>query len=131
CERIKIGGISIEQQKVVDFVNEHQKLIEKLNPSFFEISVAMVFHFFAEANCEICVIETGLGGRLDSTNIINPLLSVITNISFDHMAFLGDTIPKIAYEKAGIIKPGIPVVIGETTEETKPVFTDKAIECKS
>lgn len=131
CERIKINGIPIEQQKIVDFVNGNQKLIENLNPSFFEISVAMVFHFFAEAGCEVCVIETGLGGRLDSTNIINPKLSVITNISFDHMAFLGDTIPKIAYEKAGIIKPGIPVVIGETTEETKPVFLAKATECNS
>jgi len=127
-ERIKINGIPVEEKQIVDFVKTHKALIEKLNPSFFEISVAMVFQIFAEARCEIAVIETGLGGRLDSTNILMPLLSVITNISFDHMAFLGDTLPKIAYEKAGIIKPGVPVVIGETHPETKQVFIDKAKE---
>lgn len=130
-ERIKINGIPVGEQKITDFVNKHKELIERLNPSFFEISVAMVFCFFAEANCEVCVIETGLGGRLDSTNIVHPVLSVITNISFDHMAFLGDTLAKIAVEKAGIIKPGVPVVIGETTAETKQVFIDKAKECNS
>lgn len=130
-ERIKINGIPVPEEKIVDFVNSNKTLIEKLNPSFFEISVAMVFCFFAEAKSEIAVIETGMGGRLDSTNIVRPVLSVITNISFDHKTFLGDTLAKIAYEKAGIIKPNIPVVIGETQEETKPVFEAKAKECNS
>jgi dihydrofolate synthase/folylpolyglutamate synthase len=130
-ERIKINGAPVSEQKVVDFVNKHQDLIERINPSFFEISVAMTFDFFAEAKSEIAIIETGLGGRLDSTNILTPLLSVITNISFDHTALLGNTIEKIAYEKAGIIKPKISVVIGETQSETKQVFLNKAKECNS
>ena len=130
-ERIRINGVAVAQEKIVDFVNTCKNTIEILNPSFFEISVAMAFYFFAEAKSEIAVIETGLGGRLDSTNIITPELSVITNISFDHTATLGNTLAKIAYEKAGIIKPGVPVVIGETNEETKPVFEQKAIECNS
>ena len=127
-ERIKINGLPVAEKQIVDFVKTHQDLIERLNPSFFEISVAMVFQIFAEAKCEIAVIETGLGGRLDSTNILMPELSVITHISFDHMAFLGDTLPAIAYEKAGIIKSGVPVVIGETHPETKSVFVKKAEE---
>lgn len=130
-ERIKINGIPVAEEKIVDFVNTNKELIERLDPSFFEISVAMAFYCFAEARAEIAVIETGLGGRLDSTNIVTPVLSVITNISFDHTATLGNTLAKIAYEKAGIIKPNIPVVIGETQEETKPVFEVKAQECNS
>jgi len=130
-ERIKINGKPVEEQKVVDFVNKHKDLIESIDISFFEISVAMTFCFFVEVGCEIAVIETGLGGRLDSTNIVTPVLSVITNISFDHTATLGNTLEKIAYEKAGIIKPDVPVVIGETTPETKSVFENKAKECNS
>jgi dihydrofolate synthase/folylpolyglutamate synthase len=130
-ERIKINGVPIAEQKVVDFVIRHRELIEKMDVSFFEISVAMTFCFFAETQSEVAVIETGLGGRLDSTNIVTPILSIITNISFDHTATLGNSLTKIAYEKAGIIKPGIPVVIGETHPETKPVFLDKAKECNS
>lgn len=130
-ERIKINGIPVAEEKIVDFVNTNKELIERLDPSFFEISVAMAFHCFADAGSEIAVIETGLGGRLDSTNIVTPVLSVITNISFDHTATLGNTLAKIAYEKAGIIKPNVPVVIGETQAETKPVFEAKANECNS
>lgn len=130
-ERIKINGEVISEQEVIDFVLEHIKLIEEIDCSFFELSVAMAFHFFSKAKCEIAVIEVGMGGRLDSTNIITPILSVITNISFDHVALLGDTLEKIAYEKAGIIKPGVPVVIGEAQLETKPVFMKKAVECNS
>jgi dihydrofolate synthase / folylpolyglutamate synthase len=130
-ERIKINGTLISEQDVVDFVVEHKKLIEEIDCSFFELSVAMAFYFFAKAKCEIAVIEVGMGGRLDSTNIITPILSVITNISFDHVALLGDTLEKIAFEKAGIIKPGVPIVIGETQAETKPVFIKKADEGNS
>jgi len=130
-ERIKINGYLISEDEVVDFVAKYKDIIEQVDASFFELSVAMAFYFFSKHNCEIAVIETGMGGRLDSTNIITPILSVITNISFDHMATLGDTLDKIAFEKAGIIKPGIPVVIGETQPETKPVFINKAKECKS
>jgi len=130
-ERIKLNGIPMPEQDVVDFVNAHQELIEQMDCSFFELSVAMTFWYFAKEKCEIAVIETGLGGRLDSTNIVDPIVSVITNISFDHVALLGDTLPKIAAEKAGIIKPGKPVVIGETQSETKPVFEAKAKELNS
>ncbi|MEM6396248.1 MAG: Mur ligase family protein [Bacteroidota bacterium] len=125
-ERIKIGKQLVSQQWVIDFVGNHQELIEKVKPSFFEITVAMAFQYFAEQKVDWAVIEVGLGGRLDSTNVIDPVLSIITNISFDHMQFLGNTLPKIAYEKAGIIKPRRTVVIGETHEETRPVFLEKA-----
>jgi dihydrofolate synthase/folylpolyglutamate synthase len=130
-ERIRINGKLIDEQSIIDFVNRYKDSWEKMDPSFFEISVAMAFYFFAEAHSQVTVIETGLGGRLDSTNIVDPVLSVITNISFDHMAFLGNTLEKIAFEKAGIIKPNRPVVIGETHTETKPVFLKKAHECNA
>ena len=121
-ERVKLNGDYIPENRVVDFVAEHRALFERVQPSFFEITVALAFVFFAEQRVDIDVIETGLGGRLDSTNVIDPLLSVITNISFDHQQFLGNTLPAIAGEKAGIIKPGRPVVIGERQVETRPVF---------
>ncbi len=130
-ERIKINRNDISEQDVIDFVARYKDLIERIDSSFFELSVAMAFYFFSKAKCDVAVIEVGMGGRLDSTNIINPILSVITNISFDHVATLGNTLEKIAFEKAGIIKPNIPVVIGETRPETKPVFLKKAAECKS
>jgi dihydrofolate synthase/folylpolyglutamate synthase len=125
-ERIRINGEMIPEETVVSFVQEQQGLIEEVDPSFFEVTVAMAFDFFARQNVDIAIIETGLGGRLDSTNIIRPILSVITNIGFDHVAILGDTLPLIASEKAGIIKPGIPVVVGEATGEVKQVFLEKA-----
>lgn len=127
-ERIRINGIQVPEQYVVDFVKDNREFFEPLHPSFFELTTAMAFKYFAEQNVDIAVIEVGLGGRLDCTNIISPVLSVITNISFDHTGFLGDTLEKIAGEKAGIIKPGTPVVIGEYTDETKPVFVKKAEE---
>ena len=125
-ERIKINGKLISKRHIVDFVKAHSTTFEKIKPSFFEITVALAFDYFAQQKVDIAIIETGLGGRLDSTNIITPLLSVITNISFDHQQFLGDTLPLIAGEKAGIIKPNVPVVIGETQKETKAVFVEKA-----
>ncbi|MFT7589998.1 MAG: dihydrofolate synthase/folylpolyglutamate synthase [Limisphaerales bacterium] len=125
-ERIRINGIPVSQSFVVDFVENNTDLIERIKPSFFEITVAMAFCKFAEEEIDIAIIETGLGGRLDSTNIINPLVSVITNIGYDHQNFLGDTLREIAGEKAGIIKPGIPVVIGKHQDETMPVFELKA-----
>lgn len=125
-ERIRINGKPIDQQFVVDFVREHKHFFEPLHPSFFELTTAMAFLYFAEQQVDVAVIEVGLGGRLDCTNIITPDLSVITNISFDHIQFLGNTLADIAREKAGIIKHNIPVVIGETTEETLPVFQNKA-----
>ncbi len=125
-ERIKINGEMIPQQFVVDFVAENKNLFSTISPSFFEMTVALCFDYFAKEGVEIAVIETGLGGRLDSTNIINPQLSVITNIGWDHMDMLGDTLELIAGEKAGIIKPNTPVVIGETQQETTQVFVDKA-----
>lgn len=127
-ERIRINGIQVPEQYVVDFVKDNREFFEPLHPSFFELTTAMAFKYFAEQKVDIAVIEVGLGGRLDCTNIIRPVLSVITNISFDHTGFLGDTLEKIAGEKAGIIKPGTPVVIGEYTDETKPVFVKKAEE---
>lgn len=130
-ERIKINGKLIGKRHIVDFVAKHQATFEKIRPSFFEITVALAFDYFAQQKVDIAIIETGLGGRLDSTNIITPLLSVITNISFDHQQFLGDTLPLIAGEKAGIIKPNVPVVIGETQKATKAVFENKAKACKS
>ncbi|MCB9041851.1 MAG: bifunctional folylpolyglutamate synthase/dihydrofolate synthase [Lewinellaceae bacterium] len=125
-ERIKINGRYITPQQVVGFVARCQPLIGRIQPSFFEITVAMAFDHFAREAVDIAVVEVGLGGRLDSTNIILPELSVITNISFDHVDLLGDTLPLIAAEKAGIIKPGVPAVIGETQAETRPVFIEKA-----
>lgn len=125
-ERIRINGQPVEQQLVVDFVHRYQSLIEEVQPSFFEITVAMAFEVFAEEGVDIAVVETGLGGRLDSTNIVHPQVSVITNIGYDHQQFLGETLQEIAGEKAGIIKKGRPVVIGEMVEETEPVFKLKA-----
>jgi dihydrofolate synthase/folylpolyglutamate synthase len=125
-ERIRINGDCISEDKVIGFVESHRAFIEEFKPSFFELTVAMAFDHFASQAVDIAVIEVGMGGRLDSTNIITPLLSVITNISYDHKAFLGDTLPKIAFEKAGIIKPRIPVVIGEYQKETFPVFQRQA-----
>ena len=130
-ERIKIDGQLVEEEFVIDFVNRINELTLQLRPSFFEITVAMAFEYFYQKEVEIAVIETGLGGRLDSTNVIDPILSVITNIGFDHTQFLGNTLPLIAGEKAGIIKQGRPVVIGETQEETTPVFMKKAEEMKA
>ena len=125
-ERIRVNGLCISKEYVVDFVEQERSFFEPLHPSFFELTTAMAFKYFAEQQVDIAVIEVGLGGRLDCTNIITPLLSVITNISFDHTQFLGDTLEKIAGEKAGIIKDHVPVVIGETTAETRPVFMDTA-----
>ena len=125
-ERIKVDGIWCDEQFVIDFTEKVIPLIEEISPSFFEITVAMAFYYFAQQKVDIAVIEVGLGGRLDSTNIITPELSIITNIGFDHMNMLGNTLPEIAYEKAGIIKQNIPVIIGETLPETRPVFLEKA-----
>ena len=125
-ERIRINGEMISEDYVVRFVEEHRGFFEPLHPSFFELTTALAFKYFAEQKVDVAVIEVGLGGRLDCTNIISPVLSIITNISFDHVQFLGDTLEKIAGEKAGIIKHGVPVVIGETTLETRPVFESKA-----
>jgi dihydrofolate synthase/folylpolyglutamate synthase len=127
-ERIKINGEMIPEDDVISFVAKHGDILKTIEPSFFEMTVAMAFKFFADRKIDVAVIETGLGGRLDSTNIINPLLSVITNIGHDHMDILGDTFEKIAVEKAGIIKPAVPVVISETQPETKAVFINKAKE---
>lgn len=127
-ERIKINGQMISEEYVIDFTNRIQPMIDKLEPSFFEITVAMAFEYFAKEQVDIAVIEVGLGGRLDSTNIITPELSVITNISWDHMNILGNSLEEIAFEKAGIIKPNVPVVVGETIPETKDVFLQKAKE---
>ena len=130
-ERIRINGQPIPEKYVVDFVEKERDFFEPLHPSFFELTTAMAFRYFADEKVDVAVIEVGLGGRLDCTNIIHPDLCIITNISFDHVLFLGDTLAKIAGEKAGIIKAGIPVVIGETTPETKPVFLQKAAEKKA
>ncbi len=125
-ERIRVNGEMVNEDYVVRFVVEHRSFFEPLHPSFFELTTAMAFKYFAEQEVDVAVVEVGLGGRLDCTNIITPEVSIITNISFDHVAFLGDTLTKIAGEKAGIIKEGIPVVIGEAVEETRPVFEEKA-----
>lgn len=125
-ERIKINGIQVAEEWVADFVTNHQNLIEKVRPSFFEWTVIMAFTYFKEQQVDYAIIETGLGGRLDSTNIISPLASLITNISFDHQDLLGDTLEKIASEKAGIIKSLIPVTISEKQPETSDVFLAKA-----
>lgn len=125
-ERIRVNGEMVSEEFVVRFVEEHRKFFEPLHPSFFELTTALAFHYFAESHVDVALIEVGLGGRLDCTNIINPDLSIITNISFDHTQFLGNTLAKIAEEKAGIIKKGVPIVVGESNEETYPVFVKKA-----
>lgn len=125
-ERIRINGQPIPEAYVVRFVEEERGFFEPLHPSFFELTAAMAFRYFADEGVEVAVIEVGLGGRLDCTNIIRPDLCIITNISLDHIQFLGNTPAAIAAEKAGIIKPGVPVVIGETTPETRPVFQQQA-----
>lgn len=127
-ERIKVDGVMIPQQYVIDFVEKEKAFFEPLRPSFFELTTAMAFKYFAEEKVDVAVIEVGLGGRLDCTNIIHPELSLITNISLDHTQFLGDTTAKIAKEKAGIIKSHVPVIIGETDSQTRPVFQQKADE---
>lgn len=130
-ERIKINGEMIPETYVTGFVEENKEIFTKVKPSFFEMTVAMAFKYFADQEVDIAVIEVGLGGRLDSTNIITPLTSVITNISFDHMALLGNTLPSIAAEKAGIIKPGIPVIVGTRDTAYDFVFEKKAAECQA
>lgn len=127
-ERIKINGQPISNEYVTSFVNEGKEFFDSLHPSFFELTTALAFKYFKDMNVDIAVIEVGLGGRLDCTNIISPVVSVITNISFDHVAFLGDTLAKIAGEKAGIIKKGVTAVVGETVDETRTVFETKAKE---
>ena len=127
-ERIKLNGDEISEKFIVAFTEKIKPLIEEIEPSFFEITVAMAFDYFAEQKVDIAVIEVGLGGRFDSTNIITPELSVITNIGWDHMNILGDSLEKIAFEKAGIIKDGVPVVIGETLPETRSIFHNIAAE---
>jgi dihydrofolate synthase/folylpolyglutamate synthase len=130
-ERIKVNGQEVSEHFVVDFVTKITPLINQLKPSFFEITVAMAFDYFASQQIDIAIVEVGLGGKLDSTNIINPLVSVITNIGWDHKDLLGDTLPKIASEKAGIIKPNIPVVISERQPNVADVFIKKASETTS
>ena len=125
-ERIRINGQMIPEVNVVRFVEDHRAFLDQIKPSFFETTMALAFDYFAQQQVDIAVVEVGLGGRLDSTNIITPLLSVITNIGYDHTEFLGHTLKDIAREKAGIIKPGVPCVIGETDEETMPVFIEAA-----
>lgn len=130
-ERFRVNGEMIDKQFVANFVQRIQPAIDEIEPSFFEITVAMAFEYFVYEQIDIAVIETGLGGRLDSTNVVIPEVSVITNIGWDHMNLLGDTLPAIALEKAGIIKPKVPVVIGETDPDTKPVFEQVAREVQA
>jgi dihydrofolate synthase/folylpolyglutamate synthase len=130
-ERIKIDGEMMAQKFLPEFVDKTKAIAEEISPSFFELTFVMALDYFAQHEVDIAIIETGLGGRLDSTNVITPLLSIITNISYDHTDILGDTLAKIAYEKAGIIKPNVPVVIGDAVPETKPVFKIKAAEVHS
>lgn len=125
-ERIRVNGECISEQYIIDFVEKERRFFEPLHPSFFELTTALAFKYFAEQKVDIAIIEVGLGGRLDCTNIITPILSIITNISKDHTQFLGNTLTDIAGEKAGIIKPGVPVIIGEDLPETRPVFLQKA-----
>jgi dihydrofolate synthase / folylpolyglutamate synthase len=125
-ERIKINGEMIPEYEVVSFVSDQNKILESVQPSFFEMSVAMAFSYFAKMKVDIAVVEVGLGGRLDSTNIITPMISVITNIGHDHMDLLGNSLEKVAAEKAGVIKKGVPVIIGETKRETEGVFISSA-----
>jgi dihydrofolate synthase/folylpolyglutamate synthase len=130
-ERIRVNGTPIKKRDVVDFISKNKTFLEERELSFFEMTVGMAFDYFAKKAVDIAVIEVGLGGRLDSTNIITPILSVITNIGFDHVAILGDTLEKIAFEKAGIIKPNVPVIIGEIRKETKAVFLEKAMQTEA
>lgn len=130
-ERIRVNGEMMPQQYVIDFVEKERSFFEPLHPSFFELTTALAFKYFAEQHVDIAVIEVGLGGRLDCTNIISPILSVITNISFDHTQFLGNTLAQIASEKAGIIKHKVPVIIGECNAETRSVFEHKAHEVEA
>ena len=125
-ERIKVNGKMIPEQYVIDFVKNERSFFEPLHPSFFELTTALAFKYFAEQKIDIAIIEVGLGGRLDCTNIITPILSIITNISFDHTQFLGNSLAEIAGEKAGIIKQGVPTIIGEAVPETRVVFQSKA-----
>jgi dihydrofolate synthase/folylpolyglutamate synthase len=127
-ERIRVNGEMVSESFVIAFTEKISPYIESIQPSFFEITVAMCFDYFAQQEVDYAIIETGLGGRLDSTNIIHPILSIITNIGYDHMDLLGDTLPQIAFEKAGIIKANVPVVIGETQSETTLLFSEKAKE---
>ncbi|MFN8135718.1 MAG: folylpolyglutamate synthase/dihydrofolate synthase family protein [Bacteroidales bacterium] len=130
-ERIKVNGRMISKSEVTAFVSRHHKEFDAIQPSFFEWTFALAAWYFAKQKVDIAVIETGMGGRLDSTNVITPLVSIITNIGFDHTQFLGSTLSEIAAEKAGIIKPGIPVVIGETHPETAATFTSRSLQCGS
>lgn len=130
-ERIKVNGKMIPEEIVIDFTEKIKPAIERIEPSFFEITVAMAFDYFAREKVDVAIIETGLGGRLDSTNVITPELSIITNIGWDHMNMLGDTLEKIAFEKAGIIKQGVPIVVGEVLSDTLPVFEKIANEKKA
>ena len=129
-ERIRINGQMIPQQQVVDFVTDNRSFLDQLRPSFFETTMALAFWYFVEQKVDIAVIEVGLGGRLDSTNVLTPLLSVITNIGIDHTEFLGDTLAQIAAEKAGIIKLNVPCVIGEVTDDIYPIFEERARACE-
>ena len=130
-ERIRVNGHPISEQRVIDFVEQERVFFEPLNPSFFELTTALALLYFKEQQVDVAIIEVGLGGRLDCTNIITPVLSLITNISFDHTQFLGNTLEQIAVEKAGIIKQHVPIVIGETVPETRTVFKQKAAICKA
>ncbi len=127
-ERIRVNGVPASKEFVVEFVKKEKAFFEPLNPSFFELTTAMAFSYFAQETVDVAIIEVGLGGRLDCTNIITPDLSIITNISLDHVQFLGNTLESIAAEKAGIIKSGTPVIIGETTPETREIFKQKSLE---
>ena len=130
-ERIRINGNEIPKRSVSSFITKHKSFLEKQQLSFFEMTVGLAFDYFAKEKVDIAIIEVGLGGRLDSTNIITPEVSVITNIGLDHTQFLGTTLPEIAFEKAGIIKNNIPVIIGEHQKEVEKVFFAKADECKA
>ena len=130
-ERIRVNGKMIGRRYISNFITRHKKDFDRIQPSFFEMTVGLAFQYFKDEKVEVAIIETGLGGRLDSTNVITPVLSVITNIDWDHMNLLGDTLQKIAMEKAGIIKLKVPVVIGEADKITEPIFSQKAKALKS
>jgi len=125
-ERIRINGQQIPEQNVIDFIQKVKTSPLDFEPSFFEITFGMAMEYFANENCDVCIIETGLGGRLDATNVVEPILSVITNISLEHTAMLGDTLEEIAFEKGGIIKPSVPVILGETAPQLYPIFEELA-----
>lgn len=130
-ERIRINGVPIPEEEVAAFITKHKDFLDAVKPSFFETMTMLAFAYFAQENVDIAVVEVGLGGRLDSTNVLNPILSVITNIGLDHTEFLGNSLAKIAKEKAGIIKPHVPVVVGETHPQTMNIFIERAHECES